>query len=239
MNPRTHDPNRPRGGLRPGLAGWWTSLPEAERQRVPLALGILGLAGVLLAHALLTMPALALAEEHHARQRLRADQARQHSVQAAPRWAGKSAATLRREIDGLKGELAAQRVLLADLEPRFASLARMEPAHDLFEALTGLAEASDMDIEVLEQLGLTQEERKTPPSAGRLAALAKANPYQRPLVRLKARASYYGLMQFLDGLAALPHMVAPVWISIEVASDAVAGGRPRLQWLNVSMDLSL
>jgi hypothetical protein len=228
-----------RAGLSARLQARWLRLPEAERRRVPLVLGILALASALALHAMLTMPARLKAEQDHARQSQRAAAVKKAPKQAAPRWVGKSAGTLRREVQGLQDELATQRARLADLEPRFASLAQVGPSRDLFEALTGLAASADMELETLEQQGLKREERDLPPSVGRLAGLAAASPYQRPLVRLKARASYRGLMQFLDGLSSLPHTVAPVWISIEVATDARNGGRPRLQWLNVEMDLNL
>lgn len=235
-----HPGAEPRGAaLSSRLLTRWQGLPEAERRRVPLVLGMLALAGALAGHAMLTMPARLKADQDHARQSQRAAAGKKAPKQAAPRWAGKSAGTLRREVQGLKDELANQRARLADLEPRFASLAQVGPSRDLFEALTGLAAGADMELDSLEQQGLKREERELPPSTARLAGLAAASPYQRPMVRLKARASYRGLMQFLDGLAGLPHTVAPVWVSIEVATDAANGGRPRLQWLNVEMDLNL
>lgn len=241
MSQLPHEP-----GAEAGRSGWsgrlqarWLAMPEAERRRVPLVLGILVLASTLAAHALLTMPARLKTDQDHARQSQRAAAGKRAPKQATPRWAGKSAGALRREVQGLKDEVATQQARLADLEPRFASLAQVGPSRDLFEALTGLAASADMELETLEQKGLKREERDQPPSVARLAGLAAASPYQRPLVRLKARASYRGLMQFLDGLSGLPQVVAPVWISIEVATDAPNGGRPRLQWLNVEMDLNL
>ncbi|MEK8026746.1 hypothetical protein [Pseudaquabacterium rugosum] len=221
------------------LRARWQALSEADRRRIPVVIGVLALATALLCHGLLTLPARTAAEQTLSRMSGRAAQARQPVRQQTPRWTGRSPAALRIEIQGLQAELQDQRARLLDLEPRFASLNEVGPSRELVDALTRLCDGSDMDLVLLEQKGLRPEERQQAPSRERLQQLARQSPYQRPLLRLQARASYRGLMQFLDGLKDLPHASAPLWISVEVKTDAEGQARPRLQWLDVTLDLNL
>ncbi|MFT3822167.1 MAG: hypothetical protein QM750_31875 [Rubrivivax sp.] len=217
----------------------WQRLSPADRRRVPLVLGILLVAGVLLAHALLTLPARTKATQDLSRVRGRTQQVKNAPKAPPPRWTGRLPAALGREVAGLKAELERQRARLDDLAPRFAPVDDLEANRQLQEALTRLADDSGLDLELLETRGLKKEERALAPTVQRQMQLAQANPYKRPLVRLQARASYRGLMQFLGGLQGLPYTVSPVWLSLEAKTDAPAGGRPRLQWLQVTMDLTL
>lgn len=218
---------------------WWRALPEADRRRAPWLLAVLLVAATLLTHALVTLPALGKASQDLTRLRGRSQQSKAAPKLAPPRWTGKSPAALQREVNGLQQELERQGARLSELQPRFASLNDLEASRSLYAALTQLAQRSDLDIQVLEQKGLKREERDLPPTVARLNQLAQANPYKRPLVRLEARASYRGLMQFLDGLQGLPFQVSPVWLSVQVRTDAAAAGRPRQQWLDLAVDLSL
>lgn len=217
----------------------WQRLSPADRRRVPLVLGIVLVAAALLAHALVTLPERTKLTQDLSRVRGRADQLKKAPKVPLPRWTGKSPTTLAREVAGLKAELERQRARLADLEPRFAPLDELEPNRQLLDALAQLAERSGLDLELLETRGLKKEDRALAPSLQRLQQLAQSNPYKRPLVRLQARASYRGLMQLLDGLQAMPYRVSPVWLSLEVKTDAPAAGRPRLQWVQLTMDLTL
>lgn len=217
----------------------WQAMPEADRRRVPLVLGVLLLAGALLLHGMVNLQARYKAEQDLSRMTGRALKLREKPRVAVPRWTGRSPAALHIEITGLRDELARQRTELARLGPRFAPLDDVAPTRELLEEITRLAEASDMELNLLEFKGLKREEKSQAPNVERLARLAKDSPYRRPLVRMTARASYRGLMQFLDGLALLSYQTAPVWLSVEVKTDAAGNRRPRLQWLEVSMDLSL
>jgi len=217
----------------------WRALSEADRRRVPLVLGVLLLAGTLLGHGMANLPARYKAEQDFSRMTGRALKLKEKPRVAVPRWTGRSPAALNMEVAGLKEELEHQKTALARLGPRFASLTDVAPTRELLEEITRLAEASDMELNLLEFKGLKREEKGQAPSVDRLARLAKDSPYKRPLVRLTARASYRGLMEFLDGLAELPYETAPVWLSVEVKTDAAANRRPRLQWLDVTMDLTL
>lgn len=222
------------------LQARWRSIPTAERRRYFLVSGML-LAGLLaLFHGLVTAPALVKAQDDLTRVKGRAaKQGKQEAAPPVPRLSGKSPGLLAREVKGLESQLAIQSTRLADLDPRFASLDKLEEQQQLRLALTALANSADLEMLKLEQKGIAREERDLSPTPERMRALAEANPYKRPLLRFEARASYRGLMQFLDGLAALPFMVSPVWISVEVKTDAREGQAPRRQWLEVALDLAL
>lgn len=222
------------------LQARWRSVTAAERRRYFLVGGML-LAGLFaLFHGLVTAPALVKAQDDLTRVKGRAaKQGKQEAAPPVPRLSGKSPGLLAREVKGLESQLAIQSTRLADLDPRFAPLDKLEEQQQLRLALTALANSADLEMLKLEQKGIAREERDLSPTPERMRALAEANPYKRPLLRFEARASYRGLMQFLDGLAALPFMVSPVWISVEVKTDAREGQAPRRQWLEVALDLAL
>jgi hypothetical protein len=218
----------------------WTTRPAAERRRYLLVGGLL-LVGLLLAfHGMVTSPALVKAEGDLSRLQGRvAKQGKRVVAPPVPRLSGKSPGLLAKEIRGLESNLNLQQARLAELEPRFAPLDSLSQHQSLRLALTALASSADLEMLKLEQKGIRKDEQNLSPTPERLRALAEANPYKRLLLRFEARASYRGLMQFLDGLAALPFVVSPVWISVEVKTDAQAGQPPRRQWLEVAMDLAL
>jgi hypothetical protein len=218
----------------------WQSVPAADRRRYFLVSGMF-LAGLLaLFHGLVTSPALTKAQDDLSRIKGRASQlGKQVVAPPVPRLSGKSPGLLAKEVKGLEGQLNIQRARLVEFEPRFASLDDMAAQEQLRLELTALASRADLELLKLEQKGIRKEEKDLAPSPERLRALAEANPYKRPLLRFEARASYRGLMQFLDGLATLSYTVSPAWISVEVKTDAKEGQAPRQQWLEVALDLAL
>ena len=156
-----------------------------------------------------------------------------------PRLSGRSPSSLAKEVKNLESQLLIQRERLANLEPQFASLDDLEDHQQLRSAITALASISDMEMLKLEQKGVRKEEVGIAPTPERIKVIAAINPYKRPLLTFEARASYRGLMQFLDGLADLPFKVSPVRISVEVKTDAKDGQPPKRQWLEVALDLAL
>lgn len=137
---------------------------------------------------------------------------------------------------------------LVRLDRRFIPLEDLESLQALKSELTRLAEEGDMEIIALEHIYRRPEDRERPPSLELLKEASLANPYKRPLLSLRARASYRGLMQFLDGLQQLSRIAAPVWSHIEVKSDKAdkpkrgndfdSAGTPR-QWLEVELRLAI
>lgn len=138
----------------------------------------------------------------------------------------------------------------ARLNGRFIPLKDLESLQALKSALTRLAEEGDMEIIALEHIYRRPADRERPPTLELLKEAGQDNPYKRPLLSLRARASYRGLMQFLDGLQQLPRIAAPVWSNIEVNSDQPEKGSrsnaatpanaatPR-QWLEVEIRLAI
>ncbi|MDR2688302.1 MAG: hypothetical protein LBB76_00920 [Azoarcus sp.] len=128
-------------------------------------------------------------------------------------------------------ELEAERQRLTD---RFIQVDDLESLQALKTELAQLAEMGDMEVTALEHYHGTGASSRS----------------KRPLLRLKARASYKGLLQFLDGLATLSHVAAPVWSDITVRSgrpepeqrsdqDIGIGGNTVRQWLEVEIHLAI
>ncbi|MDR1889603.1 MAG: hypothetical protein LBQ81_09550 [Zoogloeaceae bacterium] len=132
----------------------------------------------------------------------------------------------------------------ARLTARFIALEDLDGAQNLKSELTRLAEASDMEIVVLEHI---HSQRDRPPTPELLKAASQNNPYKRPLLLLKARANYHGLMRFLDGLQSLSYIAAPVWSSITAVSDGkkpanaanALSGQPARQLLDVEIRFAI
>jgi len=159
------------------------------------------------------------------------------------------------DIEATKKELGKARASLATLEAerhrlsaRFVPLEDLESLQALKTDLTQLAASGDMEITALEHIYARPEDRDRPPTLDLLKSAAGANPYKRPLLRLKARASYRGLMEFLDGLKGLPRIAAPVWSDIQVNAEQAVAERdgalgnpatPPKQWLEVEIRLAI
>ncbi len=104
-------------------------------------------------------------------------------------------------------------------------------------AISQLASNSDMLLDKMTDVGLSASEAETLASEQRWNKLAQ-NSIKRPLLHFEARASYQGLMQFLEGLNKLPYLVAPLHFDIQVKLQNDDDGMLR-QWLSVTMVLSL
>ena len=164
------------------------------------------------------------------------------STQAAPppNLGGKNMIEGRKELDELhqqleriQGEIRAQRSAFLPLDDSLAMNA-------LKSGLTGLAEAGDMEVIGLEHVYQRLEDKDLPPTTQLLLEAAERNPYKRPLLVMRAKASFRGLMQFLDGLAALPYVAAPVAseISVQIERDPVTHQAIR-QWLDVKIKFAI
>jgi hypothetical protein len=120
--------------------------------------------------------------------------------------ANRELAKIKTTLDNLKKE---EQRLLA----RFVALDDLEGLQVLKSALAQLAESGDMEILAIEHI-YARDGRDATPSREQLLAAGRENPYKRPLLRLKARAGYRGLMRFLAGLSEMPYIAAPVWSDI-------------------------
>ncbi|MDR2625844.1 MAG: hypothetical protein LBC37_05885 [Zoogloeaceae bacterium] len=145
----------------------------------------------------------------------------------------------KKNLEAVTASLAALKVEQQALTARLVSLEDLESLQRLKSELTRLAEEGDMEVVALEHRYCHADDRDRPPTLELLRQAANCNPYRRPLLTLKARASYRGLMQFLDGLRDLSNFAAPVWSAIHVGG----GGKPAnrivaRQWLEVEIHLA-
>jgi hypothetical protein len=157
-------------------------------------------------------------------------------------------------LEQAERELAKVETTLNDLKKeeqrllqRFVALDDLEGLQVLKSALAQLAESGDMEITAIEHIYRHRDDRDAPPTKELLLAAGQGNPYKRPLLRFRARASYRGLMRFLDGLGDLPYLAAPVWSDIHVNSEKrpkptgnsldAGSNRPR-EWLEVELHLA-
>jgi hypothetical protein len=151
-------------------------------------------------------------------------------------FGGKSLPEAQRDLEELEKRLEETRESVLRLETSFVSMDDTLAMNALKTGLTSLAESGDMEVLAVEHIYLKPEDKQRPPSAQLMREAAGANPYKRPLLTMRARASYRGLMQFLNGLTALPYVAAPVWSDISVGVERHPETKqPVRQWLNVEI----
>ncbi|MDR0528997.1 MAG: type II secretion system protein M [Zoogloeaceae bacterium] len=151
--------------------------------------------------------------------------------------AGLNPQAIQLDLARARASLERQEAELERLLARFVPLEDLESLQMLKAELTRLAENGDMEVIALEHIYRRPEERDRPPTLELLKESMTANPYKRPLLRLKARASYWGLIAFLDGLSGLSHVAAPVWSDVSVKSDAAPNSTR--QWLEMEIRLAI
>lgn len=153
---------------------------------------------------------------------------------------GKNPQEARQELAGLKRQIEQTRQEVAALRQQFVAMDDNLAMNTLKSGLTSLAEAGDMEVTAIEHVLGQREDKDKPPSVELIRAAAQANPYQRPLIILRARASFRGLMQFLEGLPQLPYVVAPVASDIVVTIERHPQTQaPLRQWLDVTIKLAV
>lgn len=153
---------------------------------------------------------------------------------------GKNVAEAKKELDALQAQMEATRAEVGQLKASFVPLDDSLALNALKSGLTSLAEAGDMEVSALEHVYLKPEEKDSVPNLKLIQEAANANPYKRPLLVLRARASYRGLMQFLEGLSTLPYVAAPVWSDIAVKVERNPETRaPVKQWLEIVIKLAV
>ena len=226
------------------LYSLWLKLPEKEKHIYTAAAAgvVIALYFALiwpLAHTRLSkleydMEKLAVREKNAAKATATAQ------VVPAPNLGGKNMTDGRKELDELhqqleriQGEIRSQRNAFLPLDDSLAMNA-------LKSGLTGLAEAGDMEVIGLEHAYLRPEDKDKPPTSQMLQEAGENNPYKRPLLVMRAKASFRGLMQFLDGLSALPYVAAPVTseISVHIERDPTTNQAIR-QWLDVKIKFAI
>ncbi|MDR3220531.1 MAG: hypothetical protein LBU46_00775 [Candidatus Accumulibacter sp.] len=151
-------------------------------------------------------------------------------------FSGKSLRDAEKERDTLRQKLEETRAAVADLKNTFVPLDDTLAMNALKTGLTALAESGDMEVLGIEHIYARAEDKDRTPTPQLLQDAARGNPFQRPLLVMRARASYRGLMQFLLGLAELPYVAAPVWSEIGVGVERHPQTKaPVRQWLEVTI----
>lgn len=149
---------------------------------------------------------------------------------------GKGLPEARKDLEVLQAQLGALREELRATQAQFVPLDDTLAMTALKSGLTGLAEAGDMEVLGLEHIYQRPEDKDRPPTPELIRAAAEANPFKRPLITMRARASYRGLMQFLYGLNELPYVAAPVWTEITVGVERKQADQALTrQWLEVQI----
>jgi hypothetical protein len=158
----------------------------------------------------------------------------------APSLGGRNPGEARRELDDLKRQLEHITAEVARLNAAFVPIDDSLAMNVLKTGLTSLAEAGDMEVLALEHVYLHSEDKDRSPTPEMVRKAAQANPFKRPLIVMHARASFRGLMQFLDGLARLPYVAAPVSseISVQVERHPETQAIIR-QWLDVQIKFAV
>jgi len=153
-----------------------------------------------------------------------------------PSLGGKSPPEAQEELKALQEQLDKVRGEVLALKGRFVPMDDSLAMNALKSGLTALAEAGDMEVTAIEHVYERREDKDRPPTPELIMKAAQANPFKRPLVILRARASFRGLMQFLDGLQALPYIAAPVGCNIVVRVENDPKTKlPVRQWLEVQI----
>ena len=165
--------------------------------------------------------------------------ARQQAVAVPPTpsaFAGKSLKDAEKELDELRRKLAENRAAVDALRNAFVPLDDTLAMNALKTGLTALAESGDMEVLAVEHVYARSDDKERAPTPQMIQEAARANPFQRPLLVMRARASYRGLMQFLLGLSGLPYVAAPVWSEISVGVERHPQTQaPLRQWLDVTI----
>lgn len=157
-----------------------------------------------------------------------------------PNLGGKNPREAEQELRALKSQLDETVLELRQLNARFIPLDDSLAMNALKSGLTSLAEAGDMEVMAIEHVYTRVEDKDRPPTPQLLEEAAKGNPFKRPLIVLRARASFRGLMQFLDGLNQLPYVAAPVGSDIVVEVERhPQTGAPVRQWLDVRIKFAV
>lgn len=228
------------------IAGFWRRFSLAERhQLVGAACFLIVLCyGLLLWYPGQKKMSTLIYQEQKQSVRLRAAAKSQAALKGF-NMDGMDIQTTQRDLATVRESSDAMEAERKRLEARFTSLDDLEAVQALKSELTRLAESGDMEVTALEHIYPSREGKDLPPTPELLKAASEGNRYRRPLLNLKARASYWGLMAFLDGLSSLSRIAAPVWSSISVKTGKVKRtgtfgvNEVPLQWLEVEIHLAI
>lgn len=221
----------------------WEKLPATDRNLRTVAAALV----LITLYAVLIWPLTdnrigALEYEMQKQARRQKSSAKAESKPIAPpaSLGGKSQHEAEAELTALKGQFDAVDLDLRRLNASFIPLDDSLAMNALKSGLTSLAEAGDMEVTAIEHIYARREDKDRAPTPQMLQEAAKQNAFKRPLIVLRARASFRGLMQFLDGLNQLPYVAAPVGCDIRIEVERNPETKaPIRQWLDVRIKFAV
>ena len=148
---------------------------------------------------------------------------------------------LKRTLAALDESLVERRGRLLELEARFASLETPEELQALRLEVSRLAQESKVLIERMGGFAPSSSQETGVTSAEALARSA-SNRFGRPLMELRARADFGGLMRFLQRLGDLRHNVSVVRLGLKLAEPepkSAPKSKPGAPVLPLEIDLLL
>ena len=217
----------------------WTAKKPGEKNLHVVIAGVVAAAIYLVAIAPLAGKQIDKIRYDMEKQRAREKVSNRQQGKAPPpplAFGGKSLKDAEKELETLRAQLDETRAAVQSLNAAFVPLDDTLAMNALKTGLTSLAEAGDMEVLAVEHIYLRPEDKDRPPTPQLISEAARSNPFQRPLLSMRARASYRGLMQFLFGLAELPYVASPVWSDISVGVERHPETKlPIRQWLEVNI----
>ena len=221
----------------------WQKRPEKERNLIVAGIGLV----LLVLYALLLYPLTdkAIDKLHYDLQKMAVRNKATAKAEAKPTapppaLMGKSQSQAEQELKDLRSQIELISGEMQQLRAQFVPLDDSLAMNALKSGLTSLAEAGDMEVMAIEHVVLRSEDKDKAPTPAMIKEAAEANPFKRPLIVMRARASFRGLMQFLDGLNQLPHVAAPIASDIKVVVERnPQTNAPVRQWLDVKIKFAI
>ncbi len=221
----------------------WQKRPDKERNLIVAGSGL----GLIILYAVLLFP---LADRRIEKMAYDLEKiairskatAKSEAKSAAPPAAllGKSQSQAEQELKDLRSQIESLSGEMQQVRAQFIPLDDSLAMNALKSGLTSLAEAGDMEVMAIEHVVTRSEDKDRAPTPAMIKEAAEANPFKRPLIVMRARASFRGLMQFLDGLNQLPHVAAPIASDIKVVVERnPQTNAPVRQWLDVKIKFAI
>ena len=155
--------------------------------------------------------------------------------------------SLAKQLKSLKGQIKTAQVTKGKLSGSFVSLNEPQEMQKLRFALSNIANESGVRIMRMVDAGLVRTSNSDDaPSAHEMESVTN-NPYGRPLIQVRAQASYSSLLQFFQSLPSLQYKVVVVRYGVFVresknsisSAEMLQVSKAQAQPLEVSILLAL
>ncbi len=154
--------------------------------------------------------------------------------------------SLAKQLKSLEGQIKTAQATKEKLGGSFVSLSEPQEMQKLRFALSNIANESGVNIMRMVDAGLVRTSDDDAPSASEIENVTN-NPYGRPLIQVRAQASYGSLLQFFQSLTSLRYKVVVVRYGVfvresknSISSDEMLQvSKAQAQPLEVSILLAL